>query len=102
MVPQAQYQAEAAKKIMLSGLHASDSSESKADLLAILVKMYYVLGRSNTINNKYPFLYFCLFSYAKNSQWPAVSTEAKSFFEKDSARVIYTIGPFGRYAVCKS
>ena len=95
MVPQAQYQAEAAKKIMLSGLHASDSSESKADLLAILVNMYYVLGRSNTINNKYPFLYFC-------NQWPAVSTEAKSFFEKDSARVIYTIGPFGWYTVCKS
>ncbi|XP_071789087.1 tetratricopeptide repeat protein 23-like [Asterias amurensis] len=68
LVPQAQYQAEAAKKIMLSGLHASDSSESKADLLAILVKMYYVLGRSNTINNKYPEAEQCLVKADKVSE----------------------------------
>ncbi|XP_038077747.1 tetratricopeptide repeat protein 23-like [Patiria miniata] len=68
LAPQAQYQAEAAKKIMLSGLHASDSSDCKADLLAVLVKMYYVLGRSNTMFNKYPEAEQCLLKAEKVSE----------------------------------
>ncbi|XP_072032841.1 tetratricopeptide repeat protein 23-like [Amphiura filiformis] len=51
---QAQYHADIAKNIMLSGLHTSDSSSSKAELLLMLVKMYYVLGRAFTILKKYP------------------------------------------------
>ncbi len=51
---QAQYHADIAKNIMLSGLHTSDSSSSKAELLLMLVKMYYVLGRAFTMMKKYP------------------------------------------------
>ena len=56
LAPQAHYHADIAKNIMLSGLHTSDSSSSKAELLLMLVKMYYVLGRAFTIMKKYPFV----------------------------------------------
>ncbi|XP_022084776.1 tetratricopeptide repeat protein 23-like [Acanthaster planci] len=76
LAPQAQYQAEAAKKIMLSGLHASDSSNCKADLLAVLVKMYYVLGRSNTMLDKYPEAEQCLLKAEKVSEERAKLTSS--------------------------
>ena len=58
LAPQAQYHADIAKNIMLSGLHTSDSSNSKAELLQMLVRMYFVLGRAFTMMKKYPLWFY--------------------------------------------
>ncbi|XP_077987971.1 tetratricopeptide repeat protein 23-like [Glandiceps talaboti] len=51
---QANYHAGIAKNIMLTGVHNSSSVTEKARLHYVLIRIYFVLGRSLTMMKKYP------------------------------------------------
>ncbi|XP_077867537.1 tetratricopeptide repeat protein 23-like [Saccoglossus kowalevskii] len=50
---QAYHHADIAKAILLSGVHTSNSADEKSALLYVLIKVYYVLGRSLTMQKKF-------------------------------------------------
>ncbi|BFZ14069.1 hypothetical protein BsWGS_17108 [Bradybaena similaris] len=50
---QAEYHSDNARSIMLHGSHTASSIEEKADLFAVLIKIYLVMGQANTALKKY-------------------------------------------------
>ena len=50
---QAQYHSDMAREMMMSSVQASGSDSDKADIMEVLINIYYILGRALTQLKKY-------------------------------------------------